>query len=274
MKAKSLSHGFHALPRLFSALVLLALLLVAPSLLALEPPALSGRVNDYAHLLPAETARALTDRLAAHEQKTGHQFVVLTIPSLEGDPLEDFSIRTVEKWKLGHAKVDDGLLLLVVQRERKVRIEVGYGLEGHITDALSSRIIRNTIVPAFRGGDYAGGIEQGVFALLRADGDDPGPAARTVRGAPPPSSGSGSSLWPLLFFAPIVLLFLWLRGRGSGGYGPGGRLGGGYYGRGYRGGYWGGGGGFGGGGFGGGGGGGGFSGGGGGFGGGGASGSW
>lgn len=272
MKSKSLRDGLGALRGLFSALIVLALLLVAGSAAALEPPALTGRVNDYAHLLPADRARALTDRLAAHEQKTGHQFVVLTIPSLEGDPLEDFSIRTVEKWKLGHAKVDDGLLLLVAQRERKVRIEVGYGLEGHITDALSSRIIRNTIVPAFRGGDYPGGIEQGVFELLRADGDDQGGATRTTSGARAPNSGS--SLWPLLFFAPIVFLFLWLRGRSGGGYGTGGRFGGGgYYGRGYRGGYWGGGGGFGGGGFGGGGGGG-FSGGGGGFGGGGASGSW
>jgi len=267
MKSKSLRDGLGALSGLFSALVLLALSLVAGSATALEPPALTGRVNDYAHLLPADRARALTDRLAAHEQKTGHQFVVLTIPSLEGDPLEDFSIRTVEKWKLGHAKVDDGLLLLVVQRERKVRIEVGYGLEGHITDALSSRIIRNTIVPAFRGGDYPGGIEQGIFELLRADGDDQGGGARTTSGARAPKSGS--SLWPLLFFAPIVFLFLWLRGRSGGGYGTGGRFGGGgYYGGGYRGGYWGGGGGFGGGG------GGGFSGGGGGFGGGGASGSW
>ena len=273
MNSKSPRGGFGALAGLFSALLVLALLLVAGRAVALEPPALTGRVNDYTKLLPADTARALTDRLAAHEQKTGHQFAVLTIPSLEGDALEDFSIRAVEKWKLGHAKVDDGLLLLVVQRERKVRIEVGYGLEGHITDALSSRIIRGTIVPAFRRGDYAGGIEQGVFDLLRADGDDPGAAARTVRGAP--ASGSGSSLWPLLFFAPIVLLFLWLRGASSGGYGTRGRWGG-YGGGGYwgGGGGYGGGGGFGGGGFGGGGGGGGFSGGGGGFGGGGASGSW
>jgi uncharacterized protein len=268
------SAAFTAPRAFFAALVAALTLFFASHAAALEPPALSGRVNDYARLLPADRANSLTAELAAHEQKTGHQFVVLTIPSLEGDSLEDFSIRTVEKWKLGHAKVDDGLLLLVAEREHKVRIEVGYGLEGQITDALSSRIIRNTIAPAFRQGDYPGGIEQGVAALLRADGDAAAGGARPVREEPP---GSGFSIFSLFLLAPLLLTFIWLRRASSGGYGTRGPWGG------YRGGYWGGGGGywggggFGGGGFGGGGGGGGgggFSGGGGGFGGGGASGGW
>ncbi len=233
----------------------LILLLVAARARALEVPALRGRVNDYANVLPESARQSLEARLAAHEAKTGHQFAVLTLPSLEGDALEDFSIRAVEKWKLGHAKVDDGLLLLVVQREHKVRIEVGYGLEGHITDALSSRIIRNTIVPEFRRGDYAAGITQGMNALLGADGDaEPGAPAPQ---SPPPSPGVP---WPLVMFLPILGLFWWLRRGGYGTRGPGG-YGGGYWGGGYGGGSWGGGGG-------------GFSGGGGGFGGGGASGSW
>jgi uncharacterized protein len=244
----------------------LALLLVAGRARALEVPELRARVNDYAKVLSESARTNLEARLAAHESKTGHQFAVLTVPSLEGDPLEDFSIRTVEKWKLGHAKVDDGLLLLVAQREHKVRIEVGYGLEGHITDALSSRIIRDTIVPEFRKGDYDAGITRGMNALLGADGDaDPGaPAPKS----PPPSPGLPL---PLLLFFPVLGLFWWLRRGSYGGYGTRGPWGG------YRGGYWGGGyggGGFGGGGSWGGGAGGGFSGGGGGFGGGGASGSW
>jgi uncharacterized protein len=266
MKRTSLCDSNGTACLLVTLAVALVALLVGGVARALEPPVLSGRVNDYANLLPAQSKQALDARLAAHEAKTGHQFAVLTIPSLEGDSLEDFSIKTVEKWKLGHAKVDDGLLLLVAEREHRVRIEVGYGLEGHITDALSSRIIRNTIVPAFRQNDYAGGIEQGMSALLRADGDEQ-PGAPTPRAAPP--SGGGSSLFLLVMLLPVLGLLLWLRGTGSsGGYGGRGGYGGygGYWGGGgYGGGSWGGGGG---------GGGGGFSGGGGDFGGGGASGSW
>jgi len=126
------------------ALALGVLLVVGPAF-ALDVPSLDGRVNDHARLLSPDRAASLEERLAGYEQKTGHQFVLLTIASLEGDPLEDFSIRTVEKWKLGRKKVDDGLLLLIAKKERKVRIEVGYGLEGNITDAESSRIIRRVI---------------------------------------------------------------------------------------------------------------------------------
>jgi uncharacterized protein len=249
-------------------LALVTLFVPAPAL-ALEPPSLAGRVNDHARLLPEDRRQALERVLQAHEERSGHQFAVLTIPSLEGDPLEDFSLRAVEKWKLGRKKVDDGLLLLVVQRERKVRIEVGYGLEGSITDAKSSRIIRNLMVPEFRKGDYARGIELAVGELVALDG---GPAP------PAPARGKGGSarrapvalLSLLLPFLGIFLLLRALGGRGGPrgsrgvywGGALGGTLGGGFgsYGGGSRGG--------GGGGFGG------FSGGGGGFGGGGASGSW
>jgi uncharacterized protein len=266
--------------RLLRALLAaLALLVVSLPALAREVPNLVARVNDQAGLLSSEQATALEARLASYEQKTGHQFVVLTIDSLEGDPLEDFSIRTVEKWKLGRKKVDDGLLLLVVKRERKVRIEVGYGLEGSIPDAVSSRVIRRVITPAFRSGDYVGGIERALNALMQADtGETPPPA--------PPEAGRGPGRAPwyflLLLFLPFGFIVLWRRFFGGGGPRGGGYGGGRYGGYGALGGLGGlGGGGFGGGGFGGGGGwggggggGGGFSGGGGGFGGGGASGSW
>jgi uncharacterized protein len=266
MKLPSLRPPIGIIRSVVALALVLGLLLVAGRARALDVPELRGRVNDYANVLPEAARQSLDARLAAHEAKTGHQFAVLTIPSLEGDTLEDFSIRTVEKWKLGHAKVDDGLLLLVAEREHKVRIEVGYGLEGHITDALSSRIIRNTIVPEFRRGDYPAGITQGMNALLSADGDAQ-PGAPAPNSPPPPAPGFPL---PLLLFLPMLGLFWWLRRGSYGGYGGRG-LGGGY-----RGGYWGGG--YGGGSWGGGGGGGfsggGFSGGGGGFGGGGASGSW
>ena len=233
--------------------VLLVLLAGATPAFALEVPELKARVMDQAGLLGADRQQALEAELAAHERQTGHQLAVLTIKSLEGDPIEDYSLRVVEQWKLGHAKEDNGLLLLVAVADRKVRIEVGYGLEGEVPDALAGRIIRNVITPSFRSGDFAGGIEKATRALMQAS------AGKQVdlpdRGASSPPKAA--AIWPFLMF---VLMFLVVpiltRRRGHGGMiflgGLGGGLGGG------RGGF----------------GGGGFSGGGGGFGGGGASGNW
>ncbi len=266
-----------------STLVALALaltgLLLAGEVLALEPPALGGRVNDHAGLLPGDSRRALEERLAQHEKQTGHQFAVLTIPSLEGDSLEEFSLRAAEKWKLGRKGTDDGLLLLVVQKERKVRIEVGYGLEGTITDATSARVIRNLITPSFRRGQYADGIRLAIDELIRVSGGGaPPPETVTERARSEPEASERKPVVPLFVLMALIGVFFLLRGfgghsgygrRGGGSWGAlggalGGGLGGGFGGRG---GFGGGGGGFGGGG-------GGFGGGGGGFGGGGASGGW
>jgi uncharacterized protein len=118
-------------------------------------------------LIPADRAQALESRLAAFEQGTGHQIAVLTIPSLEGDALEDFSIRVAESWKIGTKGFDNGAILLIAQKERKLRIEVGYGLEGVLPDAIANRIIGEVIVPRFRENDYAGGIEAGINAILQ-----------------------------------------------------------------------------------------------------------
>lgn len=236
------------------ALLVAATLAVSVRALALEVPPLEARVMDQAGLLDAERRKALEAELAAHERQTGHQLAVLTIKSLEGEPIEDYSMRVVEAWKLGHAKEDNGLLLLVAIADRKVRIEVGYGLEGEVPDALAGRIIRNVITPSFRSGDFAGGIERAMRALMQAS------AGKKVdlpeRGAT--SAPKTSALWPLLMFVLMFLVLPLLARRGGlGGFIMLGGLGGGF-GRGH-------------GGFGGGGG---FSGGGGGFGGGGASGNW
>jgi len=134
---------------------------------ALDVPALSGRVGDLAHALPASMVESLSAQLAAHETKTGNQVAVLILPSLEGEPLEEFSHRVATAWKLGQQGIDNGVLLLVAIRERKVRIEVGYGLEGALTDARSAQIIRNDIVPRFRAGDLPGGVTAGVDAIVR-----------------------------------------------------------------------------------------------------------
>lgn len=134
---------------------------------ALDVPTLTGRVVDLAHVLPTSAVESVSARLASHETATGNQVAVLIVPSLEGDALEEFSHRVATTWKLGQKGTDNGVLLLVAIQERKVRIEVGYGLEGTLTDARSARIIRNDIVPRFRAGDLTGGVAAGIDAIVR-----------------------------------------------------------------------------------------------------------
>jgi uncharacterized protein len=147
-------------------LVLSSALTLASFVFALDVPPLTGRVVDLAHVLPAGVAASLTRDLEAHETKTSNQVAVLILPSLEGEPLESFSHRVGTTWKLGQKGTENGVLLLIALRERKVRIEVGYGLEGTLTDLRSAHIIRQEIVPQFRSGDLPGGIAAGVQAIL------------------------------------------------------------------------------------------------------------
>ena len=148
---------------LFIALVLL---LVALPALAQSFPQLTGRVVDAANLLKPEERAALEAKLKAHEDKTTDQVVVATVRSLEGYPIEDYANRLFRHWQLGQKGKDNGALLLVAPQERKVRIEVGYGLEGALTDALSKVIITTAVAPQFQKGNFAGGIDAGVDAVL------------------------------------------------------------------------------------------------------------
>ncbi len=134
---------------------------------ALDVPPLSGRIVDQAHVLPPAVVGRLTADLAAHEANTSNQVAVLIISSLEGEPLFDFSHRVATAWKLGRKGSDNGVLLLVSIKDRHIRLEVGYGLEGMLTDARSAQIIRNEIVPRFRAGDVPAGVTAGVQAILR-----------------------------------------------------------------------------------------------------------
>jgi uncharacterized protein len=148
-------------------IVYLAMIVGAVPAWALEVPALTGRIVDLAHVLPGDAAASLTQELEAHETKTGNQVAVLILPSLEGEPLEEFSHRVATTWKLGQKGTDNGVLLLLAMKERKVRIEVGYSLEGTLTDARSAQIIRNEIVPLFRAGNVPGGVTSGINAILK-----------------------------------------------------------------------------------------------------------
>jgi uncharacterized protein len=148
----------------------LLLLLLPVVLLARDVPFLSGRIVDEAGMLSPEARQRIEQKLAGFEQRTGAQVVVLTIDSLQGDPIEDFAIRVAETWKLGQQGKDNGAIFLVARDDRLMRIEVGYGLEPELTDAESGRILDNIVRPAFRNGDFGGGIEQGVDAVLAALG--------------------------------------------------------------------------------------------------------
>ncbi len=150
----------------FLVIGLLICILWAPSLSALEVPALKGRVNDHAAMLSAATRQQLEDILSRLEQTDSTQLVVLTIPSLGGEVLEEFSLKVAERWKIGQKGFDNGAILLVAQKDRKLRIEVGYGLEGSLTDLMAGRIIRNVIVPQFKAGNFDQGIIDGVQAMI------------------------------------------------------------------------------------------------------------
>jgi uncharacterized protein len=263
MSLAGLSLGRRVLPplcgvrRLLPLVMLLLALFGAGPARALDVPPLGDRrVHDGAHVLSPQLASQLEEQLQAYERTTGHQLAILIVPSLEGEPLEDYTIRVVEAWQLGKKGKDDGVLLFVAMDERKIRIEVGYGLEGDLTDALTSRIIRDVMVPAFRQGDVGFGLARAASAISAATGGggQPLPPPRRTR------SHDGGGLPPYVLLALVLLLFLG-GGRGMGGFIVGSMLGGGFG----RGGGWGGGGSRGSGG---------FRGGGGGFGGGGASGGW
>ncbi len=150
--------------RLLSAgLLLLAAAAAAP---ATDVPYLTGRVTDNAEILGAETRQALGARLKAHEERTGEQVAVLTVPTLGSDSVEEYAAAVFSAWKLGQAGKDNGVLVLVAPRERRMRIEVGYGLEGKLSDILAGRIIRDRMAPRFAAGDYDGGVKAGVEAVL------------------------------------------------------------------------------------------------------------
>jgi uncharacterized protein len=255
------------------------LLLVASPSAAQNFPPLSGRVVDAANVIPDADEAALTQKLEAVQRASSRQLVVATVPSLEGYPIEDYGYQLGRRWGIGQKGANNGLILLVAPNDRKVRIEVGYGLEPIVTDALSGEIINERILPAFKAGDYPGGINAGADALIGQLQAPPEQAEQKALEAQQRAQSSrsrrseGGSIFPLIFWG-LVFLFVILpmlrggrrgrrRSRGVWVWGPG--IGGG----------WGGGGGWGSGGGGwGGGGGGGFSGGGGSFGGGGASGGW
>lgn len=194
-----------ALRRLFTALLAWTLLcgaFAAHALVAVPP--LTARVTDETGTLTAEQMNALEQVLQAFEQRKGTQIAVLIVPTTQPEAIEQYSLRVVQAWKLGRKAVDDGALLIVAKDDRALRIEVGYGLEGSLNDAVSSRIIREIIVPRFQQGDFYGGIAAGVDQMIRvAEGEAlPTPSASAQKGA--------AGIWRL---APLLLMLSVVFGR-------------------------------------------------------------
>jgi uncharacterized protein len=241
------SSFFFALGGARTTLALVALLCAGVGVFAANFPALSGRIVDQANVIPAETQAAIEPKLADLEAKSGIQLVVATVASLEGEEIEPYANELFRTWKLGEKTKNNGVLLLVAPNEHKVRIEVGYGLEGTLTDALSEIIITNAIAPHFKTGDFGGGVSRGVddiITVLTTNSSEwqPRLALRLDHQATTdPVSwwllAIGIALFVLLvvspgfrwFFFNVLLSILLNSGssRGGGGFSSGGSMGGG-----------------------------------------------
>jgi uncharacterized protein len=197
------------------------LLVVAMPALAKAPtfPKLTGPVVDEANILSPAVEAALTEKLAGLEATSGHQLVVVTLPSLQSLEIEDYGYQLGRHWGIGDEKTDDGALLIVAPNDRKVRIEVGYGLEGVLTDALSSVIIQTAILPKFRAGDMEGGVVAGTDALVQQlNLPDDQARANATAAASKAREGSGGPPIPFIIFIVVFwIIVVSLRGRRGGG---------------------------------------------------------
>lgn len=191
---------------------LILLCLIAEWAAAIEFPALTGRVVDEANLLSPGTRAQLTERLAQHERETSNQLVIVTIKSLQGLPIEDYGYQLGRAWGIGQEKRNNGVLLIVAPNERKVRIEVGYGLEGALTDVQSHLIIQNAILPRFREGNFEAGIVEGTDAILGTLAGTYEPTAKT-HSAPSLESALFIGFMSLIFGSMLVG---WIRPRAIG----------------------------------------------------------
>jgi len=191
------------------ALCALLFALLAPAFAAPTFPALTGRIVDQAGIIPADKQAAIEPKLRDLEDKSGIQLVVATVKSLEGQEIEPYANQLFREWKLGEKQKNNGVLLLVAPNERKVRIEVGYGLEGTLTDALSKVIITNAIAPRFKAGDFGDGVSRGVDDIITALTTDsaewqPKPSLRLDA---PEDQLSNTAIAIALFIFIILMLF-------------------------------------------------------------------
>ncbi len=185
-------------------------------------PALQGRVTDQANIISQATKTSLEEKLKNLEDKSSIQFVVATVRSLDGSDIESYANELFRAWKLGVAKKNNGVLFLIAPIERKMRIEVGYGLEGILTDAVSSVILSTAVAPRFKAGDFNGGIEKGVDAIIDVLSGDT--SEWTKRAASRNLSNELDDVLPLLVFLLFLFILIYMsrNARGGGGGGGGG----------------------------------------------------
>ncbi|MEQ9166735.1 MAG: YgcG family protein [Fulvivirga sp.] len=167
-----------------------------------EIPKLWERVTDLTNTLSTSEKSRIESELASLEQTKGSQIAVLIVPTTEPEPIEDYAIRVAEEWKIGREGVDDGVILLIAKNDRKLRIEVGYGLEGAVTDAKSRQIIEEYITPAFKQGDFGGGISDGVLAIAQLIAGEELPAPTYTDN----SSGDGIDGWFIFVFIAAMIV--------------------------------------------------------------------
>ncbi len=193
--------------RLASALSLVFLLVALAGAQDLQPvPRLSARVNDTSGTLAADQRSMLEAKLAAFERQKGAQIAILIVASVKPESIEQYALRVAEVWRLGRRGVDDGALLLIAKEDRRLRIEVGYGLEGAVNDATAKRIISETISPRFKQGDFYGGIDAGVDALIKVIAGEPLPVA-TPAAPDDAANAGGEDSMAILMFVGVVLVF-------------------------------------------------------------------
>ncbi|MGB7042358.1 MAG: TPM domain-containing protein, partial [Xanthobacteraceae bacterium] len=196
-----------------------ALLFSLVALAALDFPPLTGRVVDQANIMTPESRSELETKLKDLEDKSGIQLVVATVKSLQGGDIETYANELFRTWKLGQAQKNNGVLLLIAPNEHKVRIEVGYGLEGALPDALSSVIISSAIVPRFKAGDFSGGISRGVDGIISVLSGDTSDWQRKVDVRQDDPESDFDKLFPILFFL-LIFFVCWYLIRNAGGGGP------------------------------------------------------
>jgi Beta-propeller domains of methanol dehydrogenase type len=247
----TLEHNQYRRHRAWFSIVLLCLVCSLANGQRKIPPQAGKMVHDEAQILQPNTVRALENFIAQQTDSTSNQIGIYIIKSLEGEIVEDYAVRVLKEWGLGQKDKNNGVLLLIALEDREVRIEVGYGLEGALTDLTASRIIRNEIAPRFRQGNYDDGVMAAVYAInqaIKGEYTNDGSAKRA------PEGSGRSPLFTLLIIVLIIVFLSRRGGGGGGGYRRGPWIGpmiggGGFGGFGSGGGSWGGGGNFGGGGF-------------------------
>src|ERR1700740_2398503 len=190
---------------------------------ALDYPPLTGRVVDQANVITAQSRGVLETKLKELEDKSSIQLVVATVKSLQGSDVETYANGLFRFWKLGQAQKNNGVLLLVAPAEHKVRIEAGYGLEGTLTDALSSVIVASAIIPRFKAGDFSGGIERGVDGIINVLSGDSAGWQNKVEVRREDASADFDKLFPLLFFLLVIFVCWYLIHHSGGGSSGGGR---------------------------------------------------